>query len=125
MKFQRHAGHWQNLYPIAGTVSVAEQEAVLEPTSNLVHASTEEPGLFPDLERSEGNFPALEALTPKEGNSDFEQDDLPPPAYKPHVAAFGSTSGHQASIGEENAFTRYAIGRSIGSSERSSRKNRP
>lgn len=87
--------------PYSGTVSVAEQEAVLEPTSNLVHASTEEPGLFPDLERSEGNFPALEALTPKEGNSDFEQDDLPPPAYKPHVAAFGSTSGHQASIGEE------------------------
>jgi len=87
--------------PYSGTVSVAEQEAVFEPTSNLVHASTEEPGLFPDLERSEGNFPALEALTPKEGNSDFEQDDLPPPAYKPHVAAFGSTSGHQASIGEE------------------------
>jgi cell division protein FtsZ len=87
--------------PYSGTVSVAEQEAVLEPTSNLVHASTEEPGLFPDLERSEGNFPALEALTPKEGNSDFEQDDLPPPAYKPHVAAVGSTSGHQASIGEE------------------------
>jgi cell division protein FtsZ len=87
--------------PYSGTVSVAEQEAVLEPTSNLMHASTEEQGLFPDLERSEGNFPALEALTPKEGNSDFEQDDLPPPAYKPHVAAVGSTSGHQASIGEE------------------------
>ncbi|MDA9224584.1 cell division protein FtsZ [Tateyamaria sp.] len=87
--------------PYSGTVSVAQQEAVLEPTSNLVHASTEEPGLFPDLERSEGNFPALEALTPKEGNSDFEQDDLPPPAYKPHVAAVGSTSGHQGSIGEE------------------------
>lgn len=81
--------------PLKPTVSAEEHEDFAEPAAAIVAEAAEEPSLFEGLDADAvASREMSEEFAEEEDMHDVQEDDLPPPAYQPQVAAVEAEPAH-------------------------------